>query len=207
MRLRTPPGRMGVMWLRERLAVASRAREVLEQKLEALTRERHDVRARLAADHAEWQRAIELAEQALGSAELIGGVDQTERVSALAAGATVEVAFGRTLGVSHPTAARVTPPPLTPTPWSDTSQLRWAAAAYREALSAGARYAATRRALDILEAENRRTTRRLRSIERRWMPALESQLRASARALDEAEREDSVRLSWVARRRGTAGGG
>ena len=193
------------MWLRERLAVASRAREVLEEKLEALNRELHEVRGRLAEDQEAWQQALETAERLLRSAELIGGVEQTERVVALISEATVAVEFGRTLGVPHPTSAAVTSPDGVATPWAHTSRVHRAGTAYRDALRAGARYATTRRALDILEGEYRRTSRRLRSIERRWIPALEAQLRTSARALDEAEREDSVRISWVASGRGAEG--
>jgi len=199
-KLRVPPGRMGVMWLRERLAVADRAREVLEEKLEALTQERHKVRAQLAELEAEWRQALATAEHALLSAELAGGVAQVARVSALSLPASAEVTRGRTLGVSHPSSVEVTVPPWLATPWAQTSALRFAAAAYGEALIAGARFAATQRALTVLDREQERTVRRLRSIERRWMPELEAEVLQRARALDEAEREDTVRISWVARR-------
>ena len=51
----------------------------------------------------------------------------------------------------------------------------------------------------------RATTQRLRAIEHRWIPEHERALAALELALDEADREDTIRVRWVVRRRDGSG--
>jgi V/A-type H+-transporting ATPase subunit D len=72
------------------------------------------------------------------------------------------------------------------------------------ALEAAARHAAAACALRQVRTELRATIRRLRAVERRWIPEYETALAALELSLDEAEREQGARVRWVVRRRGTA---
>jgi len=65
-------------------------------------------------------------------------------------------------------------------------------------LDAAARHAAALTALRTIEAELLATRRRLRAVEDRWIPRLESTLARIRLALDEQERAEGVRLRWAA---------
>jgi vacuolar-type H+-ATPase subunit D/Vma8 len=117
----------------------------------------------------------------------------------------VHLAWRRWLGVGYPADAEILLPPtpdlIAP---GGSSALRYAASGYGRAVEAGARYATARTALDRVDAEIAATTRRLRALERRWIPAYEQASAALVLALDETEREDAVRTRWFAELR--AGG-
>ncbi len=78
--------------------------------------------------------------------------------------------------------------------------MRLAAEAHAEALSSAAALGAFQAAHDAIEAELRRTVRRLRAIEHRWIPEHEAALRKLQLALDEAELADITRARWAAER-------
>ena len=109
----------------------------------------------------------------------------------------MHLTWRRSLGVAYPSDAEVRIPPtpdlIAP---GGSSALPIAASAYGRAVEAGAHFAAARSALDRVEAELASTTRRLRALERRWIPAHEQALAALALELDEIEREDAVRARW-----------
>jgi V/A-type H+-transporting ATPase subunit D len=105
------------------------------------------------------------------------------------------------MGATYPSDAEVQLPPtpdlVAP---GGSSALPFAASAHGRAVEAGARHAATRLALERIDAELATTIRRLRALERRWIPAHEQALAALTLALDEGEREDAVRARWFAER-------
>lgn len=111
--------------------------------------------------------------------------------------ADARLSWRRSLGTRYPADVDVTLPPtpdlIAP---GGGSALRHAASGYGRAVDAGLRYAAARFARDRVDAELRATNRRLRALERRWIPAHEQALTALALALDETEREDTVRARW-----------
>jgi V/A-type H+-transporting ATPase subunit D len=184
MRLRKPPGRAGRPWLTQRLAVARRGADVLEQKRRGLLRDAWLRRALLIGG----QRSFELA------------------VFYVPEPANVRLEWRRPLGLTYASDAdvRLPPTPDLVAP-GGTAALPVAAGAFGRAVEAGARFAATRSALDRLDAELAATARRLRALERRWIPAYEQALAALALELDENEREDALRGRWFAERRGVQG--
>ena len=203
MRLRKPPGRAGRPWLVRRLALARRGADVLDEKRRALLRERARFAEIVDEARDSWERSVSEAERWLRRALLISGQRSFELARFHVPGsAEVEVSRRRVLGVSIPADVEVRLPPtpdlVAP---GGSSALPAAAAAYGRAVEAGARFAAARTSLDRIDAELAATTRRLRALERRWIPAHEDALAALALELDEAEREDAMRGRWFAERR------
>ena len=202
MRIRTPPGRAGRLWLMHRLEVAERGYEVLDQKRRALMREEERSRplaveaerewAELAADARRWlvRSAILAGDRPIGLARFYAG-----------APARLEVAWRNTLGVVHPSAATVVLPSARETDaFVGTSALVRCAEAHRLALEAAARLAVARTSHERVQAELARTIRRLQAIERRWLPYHREALSSLELRLDEDEREEAVRLRWASRR-------
>ena len=200
MRLRTPPGRAGRQWLARRLAVADRGARVLADKRRALLREAIRFAALVDETRSTWEQAVAEAETWQRRALLISGQRSLELASFYAGEpAVVRFAWRRSMGAVYPSDAEVHVPPrpdlVAP---GGSSALPYAASAYGRAVEAGARYAAARLALERIEAELATTIRRLRALERRWIPAHEQALAALTLALDEGEREDAVRSRWFA---------
>lgn len=200
MRLRTPPGRAGRPWLIRRLAVARRGADVLDDKRRGLLRERARFAAIVDEARDAWEHAVREAEVWLQRGVLISGQRSLElAIFHVAEQADVRLAWRRSLGVMYPSDAEVRLPPtpdlVAP---GGSAALPAAAAAYGRAVEAGARFAAARSALDRMDAELASTTRRLRALERRWIPAHEEALAKRTLELDETEREDAVRGRWFA---------
>lgn len=198
MRLRTPPGRAGRPWLVHRLEVANRGARVLDDKRRALLRERARFAELVEETRAAWEEAARDAEVWLRRALRISGERSLELASFYTTEpAGVRLAWRRSLGAFYPSDVEVELPPT-----SDliaprgSSALPFAAASHGRAVEAGARYAAARLALERIDAELAATTRRLRALERRWIPAHEQALAALELMLDETEREDAVRVRW-----------
>lgn len=207
MRLRTPPGRAGRPWLAHRLAVARRGADVLDQKRQGLLRERTRLVAIVGEARDTWEHAVREAEVWLRRALLISGQRSFELASFhVPEQAEVRLTWRRSLGVVYPSDAEVRLPPtpdlIAP---GGSSALPIAASAYGRAVEAGARFAAAQSALDRVEAELAAATRRLRALERRWIPAHEQAFAALALELDETEREDAVRARWFVELQGDAG--
>ena len=207
MRLRTPPGRAGRPWLVHRLAVARRGADVLDQKRRGLLRERTRLVTIVGEARDTWEHAVREAEVWLQRALLISGQRSLELASFhVPEQAEVHLTWQRSLGVVYPSDAEVRLPPtpdlIAP---GGSSALPIAASAYGRAVEAGARFAAARSALDRVETEFAATTRRLRALERRWIPAHEQALAALALELDETEREDAVRARWFVELQAGAG--
>jgi vacuolar-type H+-ATPase subunit D/Vma8 len=180
---------------------------VLDQKRRGLLRERARFVALVDDANVRWEEAAREAELWFRRALLLSG----QRAVDLAAfyvpeQADVKLGWLRSLGVTYAAEAEVRLP-LTPDQVAPGggAALPVAAAAYGRAVEAGAHYAAARSALERLDAELSATTRRLRALERRWIPAYEHALARLTLELDENEREDALRGRWFAERRAEAG--
>lgn len=203
MRLRLPPGRAGRLWLLHRIDTARRGYDVLDEKRQALLRE--EARARVSAAEAEsaWAASSSEARRWLLRASVLAG-ERPLRLARLYAGgpAEVELTWRNTLGVVHPAAADLSlPPARRSAAFVGSSAVVLAAEAHRRALEAAARLAVAQESHARVAAELERTVRRLRAIERRWLPRHEGALESLELRLDEEEREEALRLRW-ARRRG-----
>lgn len=195
---RVPPGRAGRLWLRRRLAVARRGVELLDQELRILRTEQERLDLLVQETGAAWRDRCREAERWLLRGAIVGG----EREVRMATGpgvAAMEVAFGGVMGVRYPADATVELPEPAPSarPPGDTGLLI-AVDAYREALLAAVRHAVADTARRIVAAEVVEVGRRKRAISRRWVPRLEAALRELGQRLEDQERDELVRLHWMA---------
>jgi V/A-type H+-transporting ATPase subunit D len=187
-----PPGRAGRVWLRRRLDTATRGRDQLDRKLRILIPERQRLRIQLDQRQAAWVGACTDARTWLLRASLLSGQDAilgaagSESVQA-------DVAWTTAMGVNYPIDIRLTGIPTTPLV-SANAAIKPTATAYAAALIAGVRTAAATEALRRVDGEIAVTRRRLRAIEKRWLPWLHESLRALELSLEQAEQEDGVRL-------------
>lgn len=209
MPLHVPPGRTGRLWLRERLVVAERAADVLEQKRRVLLTQSQQLRHLAEETRGTWQDACRLAETWHLRAALLGGEDQFQAASAgLAGPVQARIAWRSTMGLAYPAdSACLLPDAISVAGIAGTAALRYAIDAHRAALVAAVAHGAAQRAADLVTNELEATTRRLRAIERRWIPRLETGLHDVERRLDEREREDAVRARWAQDRLEAAGRG
>jgi V/A-type H+-transporting ATPase subunit D len=199
MALRVPAGRAGRLWLMNRLEVARRGTEVLDQKRRTLLRERRRTATELARAAKEWEHHARLAAESNDRALALAG-ERRLRLTALHCpdSATVEVAWRNTIGTVLPTHARVdtgTPPDFVAL--GGGAAVAIAGEAHRRALVHAAAHAAARAAHEAIESELASTTRRLRAIERRWIPEHEDALRRLDLELAERELEDIARARFA----------
>jgi V/A-type H+-transporting ATPase subunit D len=212
MPIRIPPGRTGRLWLLRRLEAAQRGAEVLDQKRQTLLGERQRLTQALEAAKVEWDARAAVAGAWNARASAIGG-QRLMRLAALQrpAAAALGVRRRKVLGVVVPAEATVELGPSPDYVALGGAAVALAARAHADALAAAAAYAVARAAHDAVQAELTATTRRLRAIEHRWIPAHESALRALELALDEIELGDIMRARWAvdrsSGRRGQVGPG
>ncbi|MEV0267862.1 V-type ATP synthase subunit D [Hamadaea sp. NPDC050747] len=198
-----PPGRAGRLWLRQRLAVARRGAELLDRKLRVLRSEQARLHALVTATEHDWTQAYAEATRWLTRAALIGG-ERAIRLSSPSDSAHVEFGWQAVMGVRYPGSAVVRPPFSDHSPRaSGTSALGVAAAAYAEAVNAGAALAATQSAAAIVDGEVAATVQRLRAIRDHWIRRLDAAMTIVGQRLEEIERDESIRLRWAARRHET----
>lgn len=201
--MRAPPGRAGRLWLLRRLEVARRGGDVLEQKRQTLLRERQRTASVLAAAAAEWEEKGRAAAEWNDRVLALAGPRRLRLAALHREGtATVDVHWRNALGTVLPDAVNVefTPEHGTVSPGGGAG-VALCAEAHRQALAAAAAFAAARAADDAVAAELVVTTRRLRAIERRWIPDHESELRQLELALAEHELEDLARARFALERR------
>ncbi|HXV33918.1 MAG TPA: V-type ATP synthase subunit D [Gaiellaceae bacterium] len=197
MALRLPPGRAGRLWLLHRIDAARRGGEVLDQKRQALLREEARLRGEVGRAEAEWRERAAEAAVWLQRAAVLGGERALGLASFYSGGtAEVELVWRNTLGVRHPAEARLSAAAPAP-PFLGTPALVPAAAAHRRALEAAARLGAVSASHRRVAAELDLTARRLRTIERRWLPDHEEALQELELRLDEDEREELARVRWT----------
>lgn len=202
MAIRVPPGRAGRLWLMRRLEVAARGTDVLDQKRRTLLRERQRTATALADTAAAWEREARLAAQSNDRALALAG-ERRLRLGAVHCRrpATAEVTWRNMIGTVIPTEVRVDiaeSPDFVALGGGATVAL--AADAHRRALAAAAAHAAARAAHEAIEREFAATTRRLRAIERRWIPEHERALRRLELELAERDLEDIARARFARER-------
>lgn len=174
---------------------------MLEQKRRALLRQLARLDELLGAARREWEERAREAEVWWQRAAVLAGERPLELARASVRGrAEVQLVWRNALGVVYPSEAAVALPVGELFPAGGSAALAYAAEAHRRALEAAAQLGATELAHERTERELRATTRRLRAIERRWIPGHEQALRQLELALDENDREEAARVRWVIRR-------
>ncbi len=193
---RVPAGRAGRLWLQDRLSVARRAVEVLDQKLHLLQSESRRLSELSEVTGEAWQGAVRDARTWLLRSALLDG-ERGLRLGRAAATATVDITWGRTVGLRHPVGAVFRPPPAEPLSAGASTAQDAAREACVRALEAAVRHAVARGALAAVESEEGATRRRLRAVEQRWVPQLEAEAARVDRRLAEHELGEMVRLRWA----------
>ena len=194
---RIPSGRAGRMWLRRRLGAAERGRDQLDRKLRILVPEQQRLRILADGCQRDWLAACDDAKVWMLRATLLGGQDAI-RYAAAPVPVEVEVMWRTALGVRYPSAAGLAGSPAEVPGVSGNAAIVPATVAYKKALVAGVRAAAAREAVRRVEAEIAVTRRRVRALDRRWLPQLHEALAVLEQSLVQAEQEDAVRLRRAA---------
>ncbi len=192
-----PPGRAGRNWLRRRQSIAVRGREQLDRKLRILFPERQRLGLQAERHRADWEAACAEARRWLLRAALLGGQDGI-RTASPAEEATVEVQWTTSMGLSYPVDAAIVDPGPAPEQQRTNAGIAPASAAFRAAAVAGARLAAAEEAVRRMDAEIAVTRRRLRALEKRWLPRIEGSLALLELSLEQAELEEGMRLRQAA---------
>ena len=195
-----PPGRAGRMWLRRRLGSATRGREQLDRKLQVLLPEQRRLHAHAERCHREWDETYDQARTWLLRASLLGGQDALRRAEP-SRDATFEIVWDTVMGLRIPSDVSQHEPDESSLP-ADNVAVPAARAAYRSALEAAIRVAAADAAERMLDDEVATCRRRLRALDRRWIPWLSEQLRVMQLALDDLELDDGTRLRRAAALKG-----
>jgi V/A-type H+-transporting ATPase subunit D len=200
--VRVPPGRAGRLWLLRRLEVARRGTEVLEQKRQTLMRERLRTASALAAAAAVWDEHGRAAAEWSARALALAGARRLRLAAQNGAGTTrAHVVWRNALGTVVPDTIRVEfAAEKTALAAGGGAGVALCAEAHRSAVVAAAALAAAHAADEAVAAELVATTRRLRAIERRWIPDHESALRQLEITLAEHELEDAVRSRFALER-------
>ncbi len=189
------------MWLRRRLETAGRGRDQLDRKLHILIPELQRQRLRADQWHQRWVDACTEADTWLLRATLLGGQDALRNATA-AQLAQIDVTWTTAMGLSYPADIRLADPadePASePAPVAGNAAVPAATTAFRTALLAAIRVAAAEEAVRRVEAEIAVTRRRLRALEKRWLPWLQGALAQLELSLEQAEQEDGMRLRRAA---------
>jgi V/A-type H+-transporting ATPase subunit D len=195
-------GRAGKVRLERRLLTARHGAALLERKQRIMSDELE--RLQLHADDVaeDWENRATEAAVWLRRAEALDGRERIEQTSP-AETAEVEIRWGGAMGVVYPEDATCEPPGLSAP--GGTSALSFAALTHRDALVAAVKHAAIQRAVLLVTSELASTRTRQRSIENRWIPRLENELRALHRMLEDQELEESLRVRWAADRNAKTG--
>ena len=195
-----PPGRAGLMWLHHRLGLAHRAASRLDQKLKILRTEQAAFALLLERSGLAWEQACRDAEAWLLRAALLGGQDGIRPPTGQPP-AEVSITWTSALGTSYPSHGSCTSPEPDPgTANVSPAALVEASTAHREALQAAVEHAVATTASRAIDVEVTMTRQRLRGVQDRWVPRLESALAELRLSLDETELAEHVRLRWAADR-------
>jgi V/A-type H+/Na+-transporting ATPase subunit D len=202
MALRIPPGRAGRTWLIARLEVAHRGAELLDRKRQVLLGEQARIRAEAERARRDWDQAAAEVETWSSRAGIVDGAWRLELLARhVRDRASLEVSWINFMGARIPRADRVdVPEPPAVSALGGSSAAVLLARACYEAVGAATRYAIADRANAELSAELGRAARRLRALRERWIPQHEQALAALDLALDEGQREQAVRVRWLAGR-------
>jgi V/A-type H+-transporting ATPase subunit D len=190
------------MWLQHRLGLARRAASRLDQKLRILRTEQAAFALLLQRTGPAWEQACREAETWLLRAALLGGQEGVRPPAGLPP-AEVRIAWTTALGTTYPAQGTC----LVPTPDLRLASVASAAlveatAAHRRALETAVQHAVAATAARAIDAEVVATRRRLRGVQDRWVPRLETALAELRLSLDEAEHAEGIRLRWAVDREG-----
>ena len=200
--LSRPPGRMGRLWVLNRLDLAERGVTLLEQKLHLLTTLQEELQRKAEQSRHDWQQACREADMWGLRAVLLGGQNAIDLAVTIAP-ASVTVQWGVTAGVRYPdVAACVLPPENDPAVIYPTSASVQATRAYRAAVVAAAKCAAAQAAFRTVEQEVYTTRLRARALSRHWLPLLQQELARIELELEEEDRDGAIRVRLVDRQRG-----
>ena len=192
---RVPPGRAGRLWITRRLAVATSAAELLDQKVRVLRQQAERFMLLVDSSREAWTQSCRDAEAWALRAALVGG-QAALRAAIDRGGARVALTWESAMGVSYPSRGRVLVRDTADVPIYGPANEE-AIAAHRHALEAAVQHAAALAALDAIELELAATRRRLRAVSDHWIPRLESALTAISLALEETERAERLGLQWA----------
>jgi V/A-type H+-transporting ATPase subunit D len=201
--VRHPPGRAGRLWLRRRLATAERGTDQLTHKLQVLIRELERVqRTRDAAEQA-WTAGVHEARTWQLRAGVLGGQQSYARQPAPEP-VRIAITWSSVVGIGIPTGSQLPEVPGLPD-LAPNAAVVAATRAFGAALRAGARLAVADEASHRIEVEIALTRRRVRALERRWLPALRAALADVEQSLELDEQEDGARLRRALRQPTTRG--
>ncbi len=208
MRLRIPPGRAGRPWLRDRIAAAHRAADLLDRKRRELESERHRLGTIVGRREREWRSTMATCGHWLGRVDATAGDRALQMAVALEpACAQITVDWRQVMGVHYPIDVHVQLPDAPHIALLDGgAALAFAIDVYGRAVRAAMAHAVARTAETRIRAELDRTVRRLRALRLRAIPAHEDALRALELRLDEKDREDAVAARWASTAASTAVG-
>jgi vacuolar-type H+-ATPase subunit D/Vma8 len=185
--------------LRDRLATAYRAADLLDRKLRILRQEQQRLRQLAQRTCEVWDYRVREARTWYDRAALLCGEAEL-RLSTVDGQARVEVSRETLMGTEYPSGAVCHLPGADPAGHSPASTaLVQARYAYGSALEAAVAYAVALTAARTVDAEVAQTRRTVRGIVTRRIPRLERALRELTIRIDEAERADLVRLRWEVR--------
>jgi V/A-type H+/Na+-transporting ATPase subunit D len=188
-----PPGRAGRIWLRRRLSAAERGREQLDRKLRVLVVEQAKLRAVAESYRRQWVGACGEGSDWLLRAALLGGEDALRQATPREP-VTVRVTWTNTVGVRHPRDVAILGDIDAVTAGLGNAALAPAIRAFEQAMTAGVRTAAADEAVRRVGTEIAVTRRRMRALDKRWLPWLREALAERELVLEQAEQEDGVRL-------------
>jgi len=205
--IRAPTTRLGLLEVRGRSAVAGKGARLLRAKREVLASEIWKMMREVLEGRARLDEVLREAVKALGLAKALDGQEALESLAPAAAREVpVQVALRRVWGVATPS---VSSPPLVRTAdQRGTSPTSWgpsgveAARRHEEALEVLLRIATREKHLIRLGEEIRETSRRVNALEQILLPALAAEAGRVEAALEERDREDTVRLKRLRRRGG-----
>ncbi len=203
---RSPTTRMGLLEVRGRRDVAGKGARLLRAKREVLAGEIWRMMREVLDGRAKLDEALRAAVKALGLAKALDGQGALESLADVAGrDIPVHVEVRRVWGVPTPS---VSAPPLARPPDArGTSPTSWGRAAvaaarhHEEAVEVLLRIASRELHLARLGEETQETSRRINALEQILLPALGAEAARIEAALDERDREDTVRLKRLRRKR------
>ena len=195
---RVPPGRAGRLWLLGRLRTGRVAASLLDRKLTILRAEQERLRIHAERTAARWRECWREADRWAARAAVMGTAVREARLYRPAGLTEVTITWTASMGVRYPVETRCRFSGHSGTDRGPgTAALVETERAFRAATEAAAAHAAAQAAVDTIDREAALTRRRLRAINDRWLPRLESALATINRELDELEREGIFRLRWA----------
>jgi V/A-type H+/Na+-transporting ATPase subunit D len=194
---RFPPGRTGRLWLRRRLMTAELGADQLTRKLRVLITEQERLQIQRLGRQREWTSAWTVATTWQLRAGIVGGQEALARAASQAP-ADVELTWATAVGLRYPADVRLAHPAGPAISPPGNTAIPAAQRAFETALLAAARLAAADEAVRRVEAEVALTRRRVRALEKQWLPSLRAALTAVEQSLEQAEQDDGARLRRAA---------